>query len=385
MALSALLGTELASVRGLFPVTERLAYMDHAGLGTTPTPVREAVRRFDDLQAAAGSSGLKDFLAEREAIRARMAAFVGAGADELAITKNTPEGLSFVASGLDWRPGDNVVLTSLEFPANSLPWIHLERRGVEARVVACPDGRAPVDRLVAAMDERTRVLAISYVQFSTGFRADLAALAEYCRPRGILLVVDAIQAVGALDVDVRKLGIDCMALSSHKWLLSPHGVGWFYCRRELVDRFEPYEVGHGSVLRRTNWLEYDLTFHPDARRFECGVGTVSGLYGLAAALELFDRVGRDRVEARVLALTDLLVEALRARGHAVHSSRRPGEASGIVAFAGPRHTSAEIVERLAQAGVVVSLREGHVRVSPHFYNDEDDILRLVEALPAPHA
>jgi cysteine desulfurase/selenocysteine lyase len=310
-----------------------------------------------------------------------MAEFLGAEPDEIALTKNTPEGLNIVAAGLGWRPGDSVVTTDLEFPANIYPWLNLRERGVEVRIVRSEGGRVPAERLLEALDGSTRVLAISYVQFSTGFRSDLATLAEYCRPRGIYVVTDAIQAVGALPVDVHGLGVDFLACASHKWLLGPFGMGWFYCRKELLEQLRPTEVGQASVIQRESWLDYRLEFHPTAARFECGVVNFEGVHGLQASLDLLDEAGRQPIYDRIVALNDYLIEGLDARGYEVVSSRVRCERSGIVSFRSQRHDSAALHKRLHEAEVIVSLREGLVRVSPHFYNDTDDVDRLLAALP----
>jgi selenocysteine lyase/cysteine desulfurase len=319
--------------------------------------------------------------AAKERLRAMMAEFIGADVDEIALTKNTPEGLSIVASGLGWRPGDSVVTTDLEFPANMYPWLNLQERGVEVRIVPSENGRVPAERLIEAVDATTRVVAVSYVQFSTGFRADLARLAEFCRPRGVYLVTDAMQAVGALPVDVRALGVDFLSCASHKWLLGPFGMGWFYCRRELLERLRPTEVGQGSMVERASYRDYRLEFVPSAARFECGVVNQGGVLGLQAALDLFNAVGRERVRDQILALNERLAEGLAARDYRILSSRIDGERSGILSFDSERHDSAALRERLHQADVIVSLREGAVRVSPHFYNSADDVDRLLGALP----
>jgi selenocysteine lyase/cysteine desulfurase len=367
--------------RALFPITERFAYLDHAAMGPISRPVLEAQQEFLEAQAGLGSEAGPSFRAARERLRATMAGFIGADVDEIALTKNTPEGLSMVASGLSWRPGDSVVTTDLEFPANMYPWLNLRERGVEVRVVRSEDGRVPTERLVEACDGTTRVVAISYVQFSTGFRSDLAALAEHCRPRGIMLVTDAIQAVGALPVDVHELGVDFLACASHKWLLAPFGMGWFYCRRELLERLRPTEVGQASVVERGSYLDYQFELLPSAARFECGVVNMQGVPGLQAALDLMNKVGRERIGEQILRLNQRLADGLGARGYRLASPRAASEQSGIVSFRHDGFESAMVRERLHAAGVIVSLREGLVRVSPHFYNVEEDVERLLEALP----
>jgi cysteine desulfurase / selenocysteine lyase len=371
----------LDDYRALFPITERFAYLDHASMGPLSRPVIEAQRAFLDVHATLGSEAGPRFRQAREQLRRSMAAFIGADADEIALTKNTPEGLSIVASGLGWRAGDSVVTTDLEFPANMYPWLNLQEKGVEVRIVRSVGGRLPTERLIEAVDLSTRVLAISFVQFSTGFRCDLARLAEFCRPRGVHLVTDAIQAAGALPIDVHELGVDFLACASHKWLLGPFAMGWLYSRKELLERLTPVEVGQASVVERDSYLDYGLEFHPSAARFECGVVNLEGVSGVQASLDLISSIGRETIHQRIMALNDMLVEGLVARGYQVVSSLCEQERSGILSFHSERHDSAMVRERLHQADVIVSLREGMVRAAPHFYNNSDDVERLLEALP----
>jgi selenocysteine lyase/cysteine desulfurase len=234
---------------------------------------------------------------------------------------------------------------------------------------------------MSACDSTTRVVAVSLVQFSNGFRVDVAALGEACRARGILLVVDGMQAVGALEIDVHDLPIDAMALQSYKWLLGPHGVGWLYIRRGLLDRIEPLAVGTRSVTPRASWLDHRFELADNAARFETGVLNLHGIAGAGASLELLHEVGIRAIETRVLSLADRLADSVAARGCVIVGSREHSrERSSIVTF---RHASMDVQachKRLADAGVVTSMREGVIRASPHFYNSEDDIDRLLDAL-----
>lgn len=367
--------------RALFPVTERFAYLDHAAMGPLSRPVVEAQRAYLEAQMSLASEAGPAFKQARERLRETMAAFIGARPEEIALTKNTPEGLNFVAGGLSWRPGDSVVTSDIEFPANMYPWLNLREQGVEVRIVKSERGRLPVERIVEAVDSTTRLVALSLVQFSTGYRSDLAQISAQVRPRGVLLATDAIQAVGVLPVDVGELGVDFLACASHKWLLGPFGMGWFYCRRELLERLRPIEVGVGSMVERGSFLDYEFELLPSAARFECGVINNEGVPGLQASLDLMNEVGRGAIWGQIRALNDRLADGLRRRGFDLLSSLEDGERSGIICFRSERHESAALRERLHEAGVIVSLREGAVRVSPHFYNSADDIDRLLAALP----
>jgi selenocysteine lyase/cysteine desulfurase len=365
-----------------FAVARDHAYLDHATLGPLPQPSAEAIVASVAAQAAKGSLAFPALQATAEDVRGRFAKFIGAEPTEIAITSSTAMGINIVAKGLRWREGDSVVVPAIDFPANMYPWMHLASRGVEVRRVPAREDRVAADDLLAACDWRTRVVAVSIVQFSTGFRADIEALGEACRARGILLVVDGMQAIGWLNLDVHALPVDAMALQSYKWLLGPHGVGWLYVRRDMVEQIEPLAVGSRSMTARDSFLDHRFELSPTATRFETGVLNLHGLAGVGASLDLLGRVGTRAIEVRVLSLSDRLREGLAARGYAVAGSRRNArERSAIVVFWHPQVESGECHRRLADAAVVVSLREGAVRASPHFYNSEDDIDRLLDALP----
>ncbi len=372
----------IQSYRRLFPVTEKLAYLNHAAFGTLPTPVAKALNRHISELSLNGVGAIPACEEQRERVRRKMAQFVGAKAEEIALVKNTPDAMGIVATGLRWRPGDRVVISDLEFPANAFPWLNLKRIGVETTIVRSIQGRVPIEEILGAIDDRTRVVSLSWVEFSNGYRNDLRTIGAACHEHGALLGVDAMQGLGALRLDVRESNVDFFGAASHKWLCGPSGVGLLFCSEELIDRIDVTVAGQGSYQRgpETSYLEYDLPFWPDARRFEPGATNFLGLAGLEAALDLFTEVGRDRIEARVKHLGDRLATGLVDRGYRLAAPRDGTQWSAIVSFSSDRHASSDLIRRLAEAGVSVSLREGLVRVSPHFYNDDEEIDRLLAAL-----
>jgi selenocysteine lyase/cysteine desulfurase len=306
---------------------------------------------------------------------------IRADCDEIAITSSTATGINIVANGIPWREGDAVVVPTVDFPANMYPWMRLTAKGVEVRRVPPRDGRISTEDLLAACDSKTRVLAVSLVQFSTGFRVAIEALGEACRLRGILLVVDGMQAVGWANVDVHVLPIDAMALQSYKWLLGPFGVGWLYLRRGLIEQIEPVAVGSRSVTPRESFLDHRFELSPTATRYETGVLNLHGIAAAGASLDILTQVGLPAIEAHVLSLADHLAEGLAMRGCDIMSARTNVlERSPIVVFRHPELSASACHHKLIEAGVIVSLREGAVRASPHFYNTNDDIDRLLDAL-----
>ena len=372
---------DLSRIRSEFPVTKKWAFMDHASVAPMSKRACDAVRRYiDDIEASGDVNG-DEWHRAYGRTRELAAGLIGSSPDEIAFVKNTSEGLSFVANGLDWRPGDNVVGAEREFPANVYPWMNLSKKGVEFRMVPERNGRICPDDIFEAVDSRTKLIALSFVEFTSGFRNDIAAIGEFCSGRDILFVVDAIQGLGALRLDVRGAGVDVLSSDSHKWLMGPEGIGIFYCSERAMERIEVTEIGWFNVVNPSDYLNYDLTLHPGARRFECGSLNTMGIYGLEGALELIRDVGIDFIEGRVLGLTDLLCEGLERKGYKIYSPRGQNERSGIVSFYSERYDSLKVYNRLREARIIVALRDGRIRVSPHYYNSEEEIERLLGELP----
>lgn len=372
------------SARSLFPVTREWAYLDNASVPGLPVTVQGAVERVLDEHARAGAVNRSAWLARMAATRQRLADFLGCGPEEVAFPRNTVEGLSWVARGIRWREGDNVIVPDLEFAGNVYPWWNLKTLGVEMRMIASRDGRVLIEDIVAAMDRRTRLVSISFVQFVNGFRIDLNRLGEACRERRVLLCVDAIQGLGAVPLNVHAVPIDFLAAGAHKWMLGPLGAGCFYCRTELLEELDVAEAGHHSgPVPEGDWLVRDLALFPDARRFEGGVYAFPQIAGYHAALDLLMEVGVENIWRKIRRLTDQLVEGLRRLGYDVVSPLGEGERSGIISFRPGGHDPARLQRDLETAGVVVANRSGLIRVSPHFYNNEADIDRLMAALPTP--
>jgi selenocysteine lyase/cysteine desulfurase len=324
----------LQEARRRFPSVSEGIYFDHASVGPISTDVASAMRT---VLAGHESRGFQyTWRDEAEAARAEVARLVGSDASSIAFAQNTSFGLSLVANGLGWTPGDNVVLPALEFPSNFCPWINLRRQGVEVRLVGAPHGHVDVEDVRAAVDDRTRVVAISAVQFSTGYRYDLGPLADLADD-GPLLVVDGTQSVGAVATDVVAQGIDVLAVSSHKWLMGPPGAGFVHMAARARDRVRPSVVGWLSVPDPLAF-DYNLTFGADASRYEPGTENLVGNIGLGAAAALMNEFTPAWVEARVLELTDQLVDGLRSRGCEVLSDRdtkaRSGSKDGSAALDG---------------------------------------------------
>jgi selenocysteine lyase/cysteine desulfurase len=369
-------------LRSYFPVTRELAYLNHAGVAPISTRAQEAIERFSAEATRYGAFHYaRVYDHEIERVRGRAALLLGAQADEIAFVKNTTEGLGIVAAGLDWQPGDRVVTCDLEYPSNVYPWWHLRSRGVETVMLPGRDGALPIESIAAALsDPRIRLVSLSSVQFGSGARTDLEAVGNLCRERGVLFCVDAIQSLGCFPIDVEACGIDFLSADGHKWLLSVEGCGVFFCARRSLDLLTPRVVGWRSVRDNLDFDRYHLDLQPSAGRFEEGTPNVPGIFALGAAIDLLLEIGIADIGARVLELTDQLVQGLVGRDVTLLSPRHDGAASGIVSFRLGDEEPESTAKRLRAAGVFVIARRGGVRASPHFYNDTDDLERLLAAL-----
>jgi cysteine desulfurase/selenocysteine lyase len=368
--------------RPLFPITRKLVHLNHAGVSPVSSRVVEAMGRFLDLSARTGILHYAEMEARAEGARAKFARLIGAHVEEIAFIKNTSEGLARVANGLPWKAGDRIVTTNLEYPSNVYPWWHLARRGIDTLLVPHRDGRIRIEDVEAALAPPTRLLAVSSVEFGNGFRNDLETLGRLCRQRGIWFCVDAIQSLGVLELDVERCAIDFLAADAHKWLLCVEGIGGFYVSRRVTADLDPVNVGWKSVVNRSDYFTYDLRFPDSALKYEEGSLNLCSLWGLDAALDLILEVGVPAIQRRVTALIDRLVAGLEERRCRITSPLGPGERSGILCFRSREggEEAKELVPRLRRAGFITVERAGSVRVSPHFYNDEEDIDRFLEVL-----
>ena len=365
-------------------VTQKGIYLNHAGVSPAPARVVHAVQ---DAVAFSGRDPLGFFMElaipARESARARLARLLGVPAEQVALLKNTGHGLSIIADGLTLSPGDNVVSVDCEYPSVVYPWYAQADRGIETRLVTPPgpDGAFTPDDLAAVMDDRTRVVTLSWVQFGTGFRADLAAFADLAHARGALLVVDVIQGLGVLPLEAERLGIDVAVTGSHKWLMAPPGTGGLYVGPHVLDRLRLVNMGAGAVVDVMKFDPLDFSPKPNAQRYEEGSPNVLGLIGLDAALSLLEDVGGDAIAARVLALSSFAAAALEEKGYQVTSPRADKDRAGLVMFQHPTHANDAVMQALTDAGVTAAVRGGKLRFSPHFYNTHDEIAQAVAALP----
>ena len=370
-------------IRSLFPALSKYTYLNSAAVSPLPTTAIAAVHKQLDDVSHNGSNNYLDWVATKNRSRALAAEMLGVRSEQIAFMRNTSDGFAAVANGVDWKPGDNIVSYEQEFPANFYPWrmVH-DRFGVELRL--CPDrcGRIDLDEFIGSMDINTRLVSISAVQFGTGFRADLERIGRAARAVDALFTVDIIQGFGAFGFDLPAQFVDIAAGASHKWLCAPEGCGMLYVSDRARQRVEPAFVGWISVEKPWDFADRAQAFRPNALAWESGTGALSLLYGLEQSLKLLNNTGLDRIEKYLNEISDELCERLAAKDYDIVSSRRPGERSAIVCI---KHRggldSNTIAERLIAENIVVSPRNDLLRIAPHFYNNSEDIERLVAALP----
>ncbi len=366
--------------RRKMPVVEKWAYFDHAAVAPLSGPALQTLSAWSCEAASNGEVNWSAWRKRVEEVRDLAAKFVGADSTEIALIHNTTEGITLVAEGFPWKPGDNVVTPVGEFPTNLYPWLNLASRGIEVRQVPTVDERVDLKMLESACDERTRIVTISWVGFATGWRNDVDALAEIAHRRGAYLFLDAIQGLGVFPLDVRKTPVDFLAVDGHKWLLGPEGAGIFFVRRDNLELLQPMGVGWNSVQNEWDFSHPQFNLKPSAARFEGGSYNMAGLHALGASLEMLYGYGVEMLSERVQELTDSICERLRGIGANIVSVREDNRLSGIVAVEVPRKDPNVVRKMCRCRGVIVNCRAGRLRVSPHAYNNDEDIDRLIAAI-----
>lgn len=369
-----------------FPVTRHAVYLDHAADGPLPRPTARTLHEYIDDTSNYGNISDDRWMMYIEGAHRRMANMINVRPDQVAMTASMGDGMMTIALGLHWQPGDNIVTAECEFPSNVYPWLNLAEHGVEVRFTRMHENRIRVEDVLAQINDRTRLVSLSLVEFSTGFRNDIAAIARHCHERGILCGIDAIQALGALEVDAQALGVDFLSAASHKWLLCPPTTGILYVSDGLLDRLHLARRGWISVEAPFDFFNYSQQPRKGASRFEYNTPNAMPIVALDASLGMFESIdgGMEAVEARILGLTGHAMAGLECLGYPVVSPRGSGERSGIVCFSPhpsrPDMTPQRIVDELAARRIYAAARGTVVRISPHFYNTVEEIDSLLNGL-----
>lgn len=369
----------LEQIRADFPITKSSIYVNHAAVAPIPLSVRDAMLKRANMHVYNIGTAWDDSLPVYQQGRELAAKLVNSRPERIAWIQNTSDGVSKIANGIDWRPGDNVIVPDREFPSNYFAWKHLASRGVELRHIESEDEKTLPENLAKIIDQNTKVVALSQVQYYNGYHCDVESIGAICREYDALLTVDGTQSIGAINLDVIKCQVDVLIVSAHKWMMGPLGIGFMALSDRAMARVAVTNIG---------WLSFSDPFHfaqekellPNANRFEPGTENSAGIFGLTARLKSIIECGPAIIENRVIELTDRLCAGLESSGYHVTSHRGEGEKSGIVTFTHPNIKGVTLMERLTQNNIAVSLRAGGIRVSPHYYNSEVEIDQILSVL-----
>lgn len=366
---------EIREYRQLFPVTEKFIYLDHAGV--SPVSLR-SVNKVNEFLSEASQFGISKhdyFMEGVENARSDVSKLINSNPNEIAFVRNTSHGLSLVARGIKWDEGDNIIIFENEFPANVYIWMDLEDIGVEVRKIPIKNNSIDYSQLEKSIDDKTRLLSISSVQYYSGFKADLDIIGNICRGNNVYFCVDAIQSLGVVPMDVKALNIDFLAADGHKWLLSPEGTGFLYCREDICEELKPVLLGWKSVINESDYENIDLSLKTDALRFEEGSFNVMGIFALGAGIELLLEIGINNIYKRVQCMGELIMDKAKSRKFEINTPSNKEDRGGIVSFSG-QFDPILLKDKLYKHNILVNVRHQAIRVAPHFYNTEGELDNL---------
>ena len=371
-------------LRRQMPIAKKWAYLDHAAVAPLTAPSQKAIQEWSLEATEEGVCRWSSWSRKIEEVRCLAADLIRANQCEIALLPNTTSGIGLVAECFPWESGDNVVTLANEFPSNLYPWMNLHSRGVETRLVSPRDGVVDLNLIAEACDQRTRIISLSWVGYVTGYRLDVQAVSQLAHDQGALLFLDAIQGLGVFPLDVSRCQVDFLAADGHKWMLGPEGAGLFYMRSEHLDLLRPMQVGWNSVVRRYDYDHIHLDLRPEASRYEGGSMNMVGFIALGESLSLLTRLGLSSqvstIADQVIQITETAVERLERAGAVLLGTRDGKHRSGIVSFQLPGREPAAIRRSCMKKNIALSCRGGGLRISPHAYNNEEDLDRLMLAL-----
>jgi selenocysteine lyase/cysteine desulfurase len=368
--------TDWQKYRSLFPHTENQIYLNHAAIAPMNLRAQAAIQDFCEKRLDKHIEFWPEALERKAQFTELISRMINAPQENIALVPNTSAGLNILANGLVWKKGDRILLNDFEFPSNVIPFLNLRRFGVEIDYVKHRDGTISLEDIVEKIHPRTRILSISYVEFLNGFRNNLKTLGEICRKNDIIFSVDAIQGLGALQLDAQACGIDFLACGGHKWLMWPAGLGFAYIAPRIFEDIHPAQAGWLSLETPFDFFNYNQPFADTARRFEPGVFSTISIMAATATLDMMFEIGFNQIEEKILSNTQYLLSKVRDMGLRLFTDPTPKHLSGIVTFYHDR--AEELFEYLKEHKITVSLREGKIRVAPHFYNERSDLERFFQ-------
>lgn len=368
----------VSEIRALFPYLENQTYLNHAATGPLPTPVLDAVNRCLKERSEGHIEYWPDGLDARVEFKDRIGRLINGTPENIAVSDSTSMALNWLTQGIQWQPGDRILLNDLEFPSNVNPFLALEQQGVIVDFVEAKNGCINAADIKSSLHEKTRLVSLSFVQFLNGFRSDLEAIGNLCRERNVIFCVDGIQGLGALRLDVERMNIDFLAAGGQKWLMWPRGTAFFYVSPRILDSVKPMATGWLSVEEPWTFFQRSYKLLPDAGRFEPGIFNVLGVVGANESLKLMENAGFQNIEERVLEHSRWLSEQLLLSGFRLFSANQDDSRSGIVTF---YHDRAEdLMTFLQNNRMFVSMRDGKIRLSPHFYNTREELELFIQLL-----
>ncbi len=366
---------DLNTYRELFPITLQKIYLNHAAISPLSTRVTDMLEWYLDERSFGDIDTFRQVSAIRQEARDLLAKMINGSAEHIAFITNTSEGFNHLVNGLSWQAGDQIILTDYEFPSNVYPFMNLERFGVDMVYVPNRDGQIRIEDIEERITPRTKMLSISFVEFSNGFRNDLETIGKLCKANDIIFSVDSIQGLGAIPLDVQKFQIDFLSNGGHKWLMGAMGAGFMYFAPELFEKITPAFTGWLGVENAWDFFDYKLDLLPDAGRFEYATGNFLGISALRASAGLLMEAGIENIERHLMQLGQRLIDGLGQPGLRFKGAADKKYWSGIYSFAGK--DMPEFYEYLMNRNIICSLRNGMLRVSPHFYNNEEEIDELI--------
>jgi selenocysteine lyase/cysteine desulfurase len=369
-----------------FNLQQDLIYLNHAAVSPWPARTAKAVQTFAEANMIEGSLHYPEWLHKESELRRQAMCMLNApSADDIALLKNTSESLSVVAYGLDWKKGDNIVSSNQEFPSNRIVWESLASKGVEFREADLGSSSSPEDALFSCVDEKTKLITISSVQYGTGLRIDLKQIGEFCGQRSILLCVDAIQSLGAIQFDVQDMNADFVMADGHKWMFGPEGLAIFYTKPEARDRLNLNQYGWHMVEALGDFDRREWQSARTARRFECGSPNMLGTHALNASLSLLMEIGMERVEKQVLRRSEYLIGKISAHDNLeLITSGAKNRYAGIITVKKFNVANERLFQHLSDNNIFCALRGGGVRLSPHFYTPIEHLDQAIETILNPH-
>ncbi len=365
-----------------FNVNEDIQYLNHAAVSPWPTRTAQAIQEFAKENNTLGSLNYLQWMENEQELREQLANLINAASsNEIALLKNTSEALSVVAHGINWRSGDNVVISDQEFPSNRIVWQSLKNQGVEVRLTDLYSETSPELAIIKQIDSRTRILSISSVQYSTGLKLDLVELGKACKSHGCLFCVDAIQTVGAVDINVQQCEIDFLMADGHKWMLAPEGLALFYCRYSCIEQLELHQFGWRMIEDPNNFQQENWACAKSARRFECGSPNMLGIHALRASLSLILEIGMTQIQQKLLSNVRFLFDILGGIPDIeLITDTTDNRYAGIVTFKSKTKDHELVYQYLMKNKVMCAYRGGGIRFSPHFYTSKNSMQSAVAIL-----